>query len=337
MTHDAGYGVGIIGVGHSLPARVETNEELCAVLAGDTTPEWIVEKTGITQRRLAEDGDTASGLSVAAARDAIAMAGIEPEQVGLVIACTFSGDYLFPPVSAKVQHELGALNAQIFDVQANCSGFVTGLTVASDRMLVDAEVEYAVVVGVELHTRFIDRADVNTSIYFSDGAGAAVLGRVPDGRGIRSSAFFTDSSNYEAVRFRKGGSTYANANGSMPAEANWIEQNGLATWKQAVTHLPATVKRAVAKAGAELDDVDLFLFHQANLNLIQYLVRKLRQPLERTHTNVERIGNTGAASVAIVLSEAVERGLLRDGDTLVLGAVGAGFNFGASVWTWGAA
>src|SRR5215213_2270426 len=329
-------GAGIVGVGHKLPERVETNEELCAVLP-DTTPEWIVEKTGITQRRLATETDSASGLAVGAARDAIAMAGIEPEQIGLVIACTFSADYSFPPVSAKIQHELGATGAQIFDLQANCAGFVTGLTVASDRLRCDDEIEYALVVGVELHTRFIDRADVNTSIYFSDGAGAAVLGRVSDGRGIRSSAFFTDSSNYEAVRFRKGGSTYANANGSMPAEANWIEQNGLATWKQAVTHLPTTVKRAVAKAGIELDDVDLFLFHQANLNLIQYLVRKMRQPLERTHTNVERIGNTGAASVAIVLSEAVAEGKLRDGDTLVLGAVGAGFNFGASVWKWGAA
>ena len=329
-------GVGIVGTGHALPERVETNEELCAVLP-DTTPDWIVEKTGITQRRLATETDSASGLAVDAARRAIASAGIDPAQVGLVIACTFSADYSFPPVSAKIQHEIGAAGAQIFDVQANCAGFVTGLTVASDRMRCEPELDYALVVGVELHTRFIDRADVNTSIYFSDGAGAAVLGRVSDGRGIRSSAFFTDSSNYEAVRFRKGGSTYANANGSMPAEANHIEQNGLATWKQAVTHLPTTVKRAVAKAGVEPDAVDLFLFHQANLNLIHYLVRKLRQPLERTHTNVERIGNTGAASVAIVLSEAVERGLLRDGDTLVLGAVGAGFNFGASVWTWGAA
>jgi 3-oxoacyl-[acyl-carrier-protein] synthase-3 len=329
-------GIGIVGVGHKLPERVETNEELCAVLP-DTTPEWIVEKTGITQRRLAVETDTASGLAIDAARDAIAMAGIEPEQVGLVIACTFSADYSFPPVSAKIQHELGATGAQIFDVQANCAGFVTGLTVASDRMRCEDELQYALVVGVELHTRFIDRADVNTSIYFSDGAGAAVLGRVPEGRGIRSSAFFTDSSNYEAVRFRKGGSTFANANGSLPAEAAHIEQNGLATWKQAVTHLPTTVRRAIAKAGLELEDVDLYLFHQANLNLIQYLVRKLRQPLERTHTNVERIGNTGAASVAIVLSEAVAAGKLHDGDTLVLGAVGAGFNFGASVWTWSAA
>jgi 3-oxoacyl-[acyl-carrier-protein] synthase-3 len=326
-------GIGIVGVGHRLPDRIETNEALCALLP-DTTPEWIVEKTGITQRRLATESDTASGLAIDAAREAIAMAGISAEEIGLVIACTFSADYSFPPVSAKIQHELGALGAQIFDLQANCAGFVTGLTVACDRMRSEEQMRFALVVGVELHTRFVDRSDVNTAIYFSDGAGAAVLGRVADGEGIQSSAFFTDSSNYEAVRFRKGGSTYAGANGSMPPEAQFIEQNGLATWKQAITHLPATVKRALAKADTRLDEVDLFVFHQANLNLIQYLVRKLHQPLERTYTNVERIGNTGAASVAIALSEAVREGRLHRGDTLVLGAVGAGFNFAASVWRW---
>jgi 3-oxoacyl-[acyl-carrier-protein] synthase III len=326
-------GIGIIGVGHRLPDQVESNEALCALL-GDTTPEWIVEKTGITQRRLASEGDTASGLAIDAARAAIGMAGIDAGEIGLVIACTFSADYSFPPVSAKIQRELGATGAQIFDLQANCAGFVTGLTVASDRMRCEEELQFALVIGVELHTRFIDRTDVDTAIYFSDGAGAAVLGRVADGEGIQSSAFFTDSSNYEAVRFRKGGSTYASMNGATPPEACFIEQNGLATWKQAITHLPTTVKRAMAKADVGADDVDLFVFHQANLNLIHYIVRKLRQPLERTYTNVERIGNTGAASVAIALSEAVSAGRLQGGDTLVLGAVGAGFNFAASVWRW---
>src|SRR5262249_60591137 len=132
----------------------------------------------------------------------------------------------------------------------------------------------------------------------------AVLGTVPDERGILSSAFFTASSNYESVRLRQGGSTYAGANGDLPREATYIEQSGLATWKQAVTHLPVTVKRALAKAGVELADVDLFLFHQANLNLLQYVIRKLRHPPEKTYTNVQRIANTGAASVASVLSGA---------------------------------
>src|SRR5450830_621406 len=231
------YGVGVVGVGHVLAGRVETNEELCAILP-DTTPSWILEKTGIKRRYLARDGDSASGFSVAAAKDAIRMAGILPEEIGLIIACTFSPDYIFPPVSAKIQMELQAKQAQIFDVQANCSGFVTGLTIASDRMLVDDTVKYALVVGVELHTRFIDRRDVNTAIYFSDGAGAAILGRVPKGLGIQSSAFFTDSSNYEAVRFRGGGSSSPIAGRNFSPEIDYIEMNGLATWKQAITHLP---------------------------------------------------------------------------------------------------
>jgi 3-oxoacyl-[acyl-carrier-protein] synthase-3 len=326
-------GIGVVGVGHRLPDRVETNDELCALLP-DTTPEWIVEKTGITQRFLATKDDTASGLAIDAARRAIEHAGIAAEDIGLVIACTFSADYTFPPVSAKIQHEIGATNAQIFDLQANCAGFVTGMTVASDRMRCDADVRYALVVGVELHTRFIDRTDVNTAIYFSDGAGAAILGHVDDSEGILASAFYTDGSNYEAVRFRNGGSSYAEAADTMPDEARFIEQNGLATWKQAITHLPVTVKRALAKADTPVGDVGLFVFHQANLNLVHYVVRKLRQPVERTYTNVERIGNTGAASVAIALSEAVEQRRLNPGDVLVLGAVGAGFNFAASVWRW---
>jgi len=325
-------GVGIVGVGHQLAGRVETNEELAALLP-DTSAEWIVEKTGITQRYLATEDETASGLAIEAARQAIEMAGITAADVGLIIACTFSADYAFPPVSARIHHGLGAKGAQILDLQANCAGFVAGLTVASDRMRNDPDLQYAVVIGVELHTRFINRSDVDTAIYFSDGAGAAVLGRVPDPAGIQSSAFFTDSSNYESVRLRTGGSTYALA--KLSPEESFIEQSGLATWKQAVTHLPVTVKRALAKAEVELADVDLFLFHQANLNLLQYVIRKLKHPPEKTYTNVERIGNTGAASVGIVLSEAVQAGKLSDGDILVLGAVGAGFNFAASVWRWG--
>jgi len=327
------YGVGIIGVGHSLPKNIETNETLCQGMP-DITPAWILEKTGIKQRFLAEPTDSASSLAVAAARNAIRMAGIEPSQIDQIIACTFSADYIFPPVSAKIQMELGATRAQIYDVQANCSGFVTGLTCASDRMLVDETCKYSLVIGVELHTRYIDRKDVNTAIYFSDGAGAAVLGRVPAGQGIQASSFHTDSSNYEAVRFRGGGSSHPLTERKFTPEVDFIEMNGLATWKQAVTHLPMLLRKVTEKAKVSLNDVNLFLFHQANLNLIQYVVRKVGQPLEKTHTNVEEIGNTGAASVGIVLSEAVALGKIKPGDIVVLGAVGAGFNFGASVWKW---
>lgn len=325
-------GIVIAGVGHQLPERVESNEELCRNL--DVTPEWIVEKTGILQRYIASPEDSASSLSIAAARRALDKAGIAATEIDLIIVCTFSGDYIYPPVSAKVQHELGATDAQIFDVQANCTGFVTGLTVASDRMRVDPAVRNALVIGVELNSRYVNRSDVNTAIYLSDGAGAAVLSRGPADAGIVASAFHTDGSNYEAVRMRGGGSSHGRHGRDHDDAIDYMEMNGIATWKQAITNVPKAIKRACEKAGVEVAAVDFFLFHQANYNMIEYIVRKMRAGMDKTYTNVREVGNTGAASPAIAMSEAVEQGLLKNGDLVVVAAVGAGFNFGASVWRW---
>lgn len=323
----------ISGVGHHLPARLQDNASLCASLP--VTPEWIVEKTGIERRCIAEPDESASMYAVLAAQRALSMAGLTSDEVGLIIVCTFSGDYLFPPLSAKVQLELKARNAQIFDLQANCTGFVTGLTVASDRMKVDAHVRNALVIGVEFLSRYVDQRDVNTAIYLSDGAGAAVLSRAADAdAGIRSSAFFTDSSNYESVRMRGGGSSHPYRGRAFDPSVDLMEMNGIATWRQAISHLPGVIRQACARSSVALPDVDMLLMHQANLRLIEYIVRKMGLEMSKTYTNVARIGNTGSASLAIALSEAVERALLKEGDTVVLAAVGAGFNFGASVWRW---
>jgi len=324
--------VSIIGVGHHLPSGWEDNETLCKNL--DVTPEWIVEKTGIQRRYIAAQDDTAWGYAVAAAQQAIAMARIAPEELDLIVACTFSGDYQFPPLSAKVQQQLGAKHAQIFDLQANCSGFVAGLTVASDRMRVDPSVRYSLVIGVELCTRFTDRSDVNTAIYLSDGAGAAVLGHVQAGDGILASAFHTDSSNYEAVRLRGGGAAFPNNGRAFDPLVDLMEMNGIATWKQAITHLPTTIRRACEKADVPIKEVDFFVFHQANLRLIEYLVRKMGFNMTHTFTNVAEVGNSGSASVAIALSEAVRGGHIKPGAKVVLAGVGAGFNFAANVWQW---
>ena len=158
------FGVGIIGVGHFLPSKIETNEDLCKSLEG-ISPEWITKKTGITKRYIASNKDTASGFAISAAIKAVKMAGINNKEIGLIIGCTFSHDYQFPPLSAKIQKEIKASNAQVFDVQANCSGFLTGLTIATDRMLIDSTIEYALVIGVELQTRFIERKNVETAIF----------------------------------------------------------------------------------------------------------------------------------------------------------------------------
>jgi 3-oxoacyl-[acyl-carrier-protein] synthase-3 len=324
--------VSIIGVGHHLPQASEDNATLCQRL--DVTPEWIVEKTGIQRRYIAAPGDTAWEYAVASARQALAMAGIDPDELGLIVACTFSGDYQFPPLSAKVQQQLGARKAQIFDLQANCSGFVAGLTAASDRMRVDTTVRYALVIGVELCSRYIDRSDVNTAIYLSDGAGAAVLGHVGAGEGILASAFHTDSSNYEAVRLRGGGASFPNNGRAFDPAIDLMEMNGIATWKQAITHLPPTIRMACDKAGVSYKEVDFLVFHQANLRLIEYLVRKMGFDLNQTYTNVAEVGNSGSASLAIALSQAVRGGHIKHGAKVVLAGVGAGFNFAASLWQW---
>lgn len=325
-------GISIIGVGHCLPTKVLTNEELCKNL--DVTPEWIVEKTGIESRFVAGDDDTLSDYATKAARNALEMANISADEIDLIIVATFSGDYIYPPVSAKVQANLNAKSAQIFDIQANCTGFVTGLTVASDRMKLDKDIRNAIVVGADFCTRYIDGSDVNTSIFLADGAGAAVLGRAAPNQGIMASTFATDSSNYESVRMRGGGSSFTTNNRKFDPEIDLMEMNGIATWKQAITHLPTTIRRACAKSEVAIEDVDFFVFHQANLRLIEYLMAKMRCPFSKTYMNVQRVGNSGAASLPVALSEACQKGLLKKGDTVVLAGVGAGFNFGASVWKW---
>lgn len=324
-------GVSIVGVGHCIGSVFEDNETLCRQL--DVTPEWIIEKTGIKGRYLAAEDETASGLSVAAATQALAMAAITAQDIDLIVCCTFSADYVFPPLSAKVHKELGVKGGQIFDLQANCAGFVSGLTAASDRMRTDPSIRFALVIGVEMNSRVIDRADVNTAIYHSDGAGAAILGRV-EGHGIIASAFHTDSSNYEAVRLRGGGSSFPLRGRDYAPAIDAMELNGIATWKQAITHLPPTVRAACRKADVDPKAVDFFVFHQANYNLIDYVVRKMGFDMSRTYANVQEIGNAGAASVAIALSEAVSLGHLKPEMLVVFAAVGAGFNFGASVWRW---
>jgi 3-oxoacyl-[acyl-carrier-protein] synthase-3 len=326
------YGVAITGVGHHLPDEFEDNETLCRRLS--VTPDWIIEKTGIQRRFIAREDEHVSDYAIKAAQKALDMAGISADQVDLIIGCTFSHDYIFPPLSAKVQAEIKAPRAQIFDLQANCCGFVTGLTVASDRMRLDPSVRHALIIGAEFCSRYIDRSDVNTAIYLSDGAGAAVLSRCDAEFGIRGSAFHTDSSNYEAVRMRGGGSSFRQADRGFDPAIDVMEMNGIATWKQAITHLPTTIRAACAKAEVDPKAIDFFIFHQANYKLIEYIVRKMGFDMSKTYTNVQEIGNTGSASVAIAMSEAVRKGCLKDGDLVVLAAVGAGFNFGASVWRW---
>lgn len=325
-------GVGVLGTGSYIPSKLLSNDEI--EINCKLAPGTIMTKTGIKRRFIVEDDETASSMSTECARQALAAANVLPEQIKLVICCTFTGDYVYPALACKVQELIGAKNAGSFDLMANCTSFQVGLTVASDRMKCDPSIDYALVIGVALQSRYINFTDPDTAIYFGDGAGAAVLGRVPKGYGVLASEIFTNSSVFEAVRLRGGGSSYPMRTENVDKGLQYYEMNGMEVWKQVMQHQPKAIKRVLDKIGKTTDDVDFFVFHQANQNLIHYLMGKMKQPLEKTLTNVDEIGNTADASLAIALHDAVVTDRLKRDDLVVVTGVGAGFTFGATAIRW---
>jgi len=324
-------GVAVVGVGKYVPKKVVTNEQISAWT--HIPSETIVAKTGIVSRYIVDDDETASGISAIASRHAIEMAGIKPEQIGLIVGCTFSGDYIYPAMACKVQDLIGARHAGAFDLLANCTGFQVGLGVVANHMRSDPGLEYGLVIGTAVQSRFIKWTDPS-AMYFGDGAGAAVLGRVPRGYGILSSEVFSNPKVFDSVRLRGGGSSYPLRPENVNDGLQYYEINGLEVWKQVVQYQPTVIRRALEKIGKTTEDVDFFVFHQANLRLIEYLMGKMKQPMNKTYTNVAEIGNTADASLAITLCDAVKAGLIQRDSLVVISGVGAGFIFGATVICW---
>jgi len=325
-------GVGILGTGRYVPEKTLSNEQIesqCGLESGS-----IITKTGIKRRYVVEDHETASSMSAECGRQALESANLQPEQIGLIICCTFTGDYVYPALACKVQELIGAKNAGSFDVMANCTSFQVGLTIASDRMKCDPTVGYALVIGVALQSRYIDWSDPESAIYFSDGAGAAILGPVPRGYGMLASDLFTNSKVFEAVRLRGGGSSHPMRPENVYGKLQYYEMNGMETWKQVMQFQPKAVRRVLVKIGKTTDDVDFFIFHQANQNLIHFLMGRMKQPLEKTLINVDEIGNTADASLAIALHDAVAAKKIKRDDLVVITGVGAGFTFGATAVRW---
>lgn len=309
------YGIGILETASYLPKKINTNKEVCENVQG-LTEEWIIQKTGIRQRYHCGDNQASFMAGIIANR--LATNRDLENDIGLIVASTFSHDYMFPPLSAKIHKSIRAnKDCQIIDINVNCVGLITGTTIAVERMRNDKRIKYALVVGVEILSKYIDKTDKFTAPFFSDGASGVLLGRVQKGKGLLNSKFCTDSSVYEEVRLKRGG---------------FIEHNGKATWTQAITNIPYVMKELCHNSHFAMKDIDFFIFHQANKILIDYIMDKIRIPHEKTYTNVEEIGNTGAASIGMALDEAMRKGLIKNGSLLVLCGVGAGFNFGANLW-----
>ena len=324
--------IGILGTGSYLPPRVTSNSELVRHL--DTSDEWIVSHTGIRNRRYADASTPTSELAAHAARGALTDAGMDAGGVGGVIVATSSPDWIQPATACAVQHglELGPVPA--FDVSAACAGFTYALAVAGGLLSTDPTYGPMLVVGAEKISNFMDFEDRRTAVFFGDGAGAVILGEVPDGYGILASQLLADGQHTHIVNVPAGGTRRQTSSESVANREHFVRMDGRAVWDFAVQALPEVIEGALAKADLSLDEVDLVIFHQANAVMIRACLDALGVDEARTHLTLDRYGNTAAASIPITLHEARTLGRLRRGDRLVLASVGAGMTAGAVVLRW---
>lgn len=317
--------VGIWGAGCHAPSRVVPNTELVATL--DTSDEWIRDRTGIRQRRWLEPERQTSDMCVAAARQALHRAGISGGDLDAIVLATFTFDQPLPSTALLVREAIGAHRALPLDLnQAACAGGVYGLLVGAHLLQSDG-FRTVLVIGAESLSRVTDPDDRSTRVFFGDAAGAVVLGRAEPGAGVLSWDFGANLSY--AVQIPAGGTRRPAGPETVADRAHYLKMDGREVWREAMAALPRTIRRAVAAAGLELSGVDHFFVHQANLNIVRGVVAELGVAPERAPTSVERLGNTGAATVFTVLEEALTRDAVRPGDVMVLAAIGAGFLWGA--------
>lgn len=322
---------GIIGVGAGIPDGVLTNADLEKMV--ETSDEWIRTRSGIRERRIAPPEMAASDLALIAAREALADAGITPAELDLVIVATITSDMVFPSTSCLVQHALGAEKAAAYDLSAGCSGFIYGLAQAA-QSIATGFCRYVLVVGVDLLSRVTDWTDRSTCVLFGDGAGAAVLGPVEEGKGFLAHYLGSDGGGAEHLFMPAGGSRRPADHATVANRMHYIKMNGNEVFKFAVRIMPEAAEEVLRRAGLGKDEIDLFLPHQANIRIIESAAKRLGIPMERVYVNVDRYGNTSAASIPICLAELHRAGRLRPGDHLLLVGFGAGLTWGASVLIW---
>jgi 3-oxoacyl-[acyl-carrier-protein] synthase III len=321
----------ITGWGMYAPERVVTNHDMAQMV--ETSDEWISTRTGIRERRYAADGETTATMSVLAARDALAVAGVEPDELDLVIVGTCSPDYYMPATAVLVAHQLGARHASGFDLMAACSGFVYSLA-AGSAFIRSGMYRNVLVVGSELLSRFLDFNDRNTCVLFGDGAGAAVLvpGEEP---GVIGSVLENQGQHARLLEIPAGGSREPASPDTVARREHTIHmQNGSEVFKRAVVGMAEACARLLEKSGYTADDVSLLVPHQANGRIIASVAQRLSFPMERVFVDLEMVGNTSAASVPIALDHAWREGRLEPGDLVLTVAFGAGLAYGANLIRW---
>jgi 3-oxoacyl-[acyl-carrier-protein] synthase-3 len=318
------------GVGHYVPERIVDNHDLEQWL--DTTDEWITTRTGMKRRHWTSENEATSDLALVAARNALANAGLQAQEIDAYIVCTVYPDYLFPATAAIVASALGAVDKSAFDMEIGCSGFIYGLTVASS--LVRAGVYRRVMmIGAETLSKMVDKTDRSTAILFGDGAGAVIL-EASEIDSFLSSELGSDGSRPEILRIAAGGSRHPMTHEMLDQKKDRIFMAGREVFKFAVTKMIDATDKALAKAHLQKSDVDVLIPHQANKRIIDAAMKYLEIPPERCIINIQEYGNTSAASIPIALSEALSEGKVKAGDTIVFVGFGAGLSWGAVVWKW---
>jgi 3-oxoacyl-[acyl-carrier-protein] synthase-3 len=321
----------LTGWGMYAPERVMTNAELSTMV--DTSDEWIVTRTGIRERRIAADDETATTLSVHAARDALAVAGLDPSELDLVIVATCTPDYPLPATAVLVATELGATRASGFDLQAACSGFLYAMATANG-FIKGGMYRNVLVIGVEVLSRFLDWTDRSTCVLFGDGAGAVLLQASDGPGGMLGFDLFSDGTGCEGIIVPAGGSALPASHETVDARQHAIRMLGSEVYKYATRQMGESALAALRNAGLTVDDVDQFVFHQANMRILSSVQKQFGIPPEKVFVNIEKYGNTSAASVPMALVEAVAAGRIKPGDRVLMVAFGAGYTAGAALLEW---
>jgi 3-oxoacyl-[acyl-carrier-protein] synthase-3 len=293
----------VVGWGKYVPQHVLTNDSLAQVV--DTSDEWIRTRTGIHERHIVEDGETTASMAIQAARQALDVAVLRPAQLDLIIVATVTSDYLLPATACLVQDALGASRAAAFDLSAGCSGFVYGLSIAA-HLLSGGVYRTALVIGAETLSRITDWADRDTCVLFGDGAGAVALQAGENEGGVLATVLGADGSGGDLLQVPAGGSRMPASHRTVAEKLHCIRMKGREVFRFAVRVVPAATRDVLEKAKLSLDDLDLLVPHQANQRIIEAAARALDVPLEGVYSNLERYGNTSAASIPIALSEAAE-------------------------------
>ena len=318
----------VLGTGSELPTRVVTNRDLEKMV--DTSDEWITVRTGIKERRVLENGKGNADMAFQAARRALADAGMEAKDLNAIIMGTVTPDYPFPSSACVLEDMLGARNVFSFDVGAACSGFLNALSVA-DSFIRTGQIDNALVVGSDALSRLLNWQDRATCILFGDGAGAVVLGATENGSGILSTKLRTDGSYVKTLYVPAGGSLKPATAETVRQNEHTITMNGKEVFKIAVRSMEEVSRQALAEAGVDVEQISLVIPHQANRRIIVALAERLGVGMEKVMVNVDRYGNTSAASIPVALDEAKREGRIKPGDIVLFNAFGAGFAWGAAV------